>query len=128
QRLQKLQEIGTLLSAEQDLTRLLGLILRESRHLTNADAGTVFVRLDEVETQEHATGKDHIHKVTPFLVIKVAQNDSIKFPFKEMKLPFDRKTISGHVAASGDLLNLQDVYRLPADDPYPYSLAFEAKC
>src|SRR4030095_11472162 len=106
QRLQKLQDIGTQLSAEQDLTKLLDLILRESRHLTNADAGTVFVRLDEVETVEHATGKDNIHKVTPFLVIKVAQNDSIKFPFKEMKLPFDRKTIAGHVAASGQLLTL----------------------
>ena len=127
QRLQKLQEIGTQLSAEQDLTKLLDLILRESRHLTNADAGTVFVRLDEVETVEHATGKDSIHKITPFLVIKVAQNDSIKFPFKEMKLPFDRKTISGHVAASGELLNLEDVYKLPADAPYAYSRAFDER-
>ncbi|MBI3855376.1 MAG: GAF domain-containing protein [Planctomycetes bacterium] len=127
QRLQKLQEIGTQLSAEQDLTKLLDLILRESRHLTNADAGTVFVRVDEVETIEHATGKDNIHKVTPFLVIKVAQNDSIKFAFKEMKLPFDRKTISGHVAASGEVLNLEDVYQLPADAPYAYSKSFDQK-
>jgi HD-GYP domain-containing protein (c-di-GMP phosphodiesterase class II) len=127
QRLQKLQEIGTQLSAEQDLTKLLDLILRESRHLTNADAGTVFVRLDEVETVEHATGKDNIHKITPFLVIKVAQNDSIHFPFKEMKLPFDRKTISGHVAASGEVLNLEDVYQLPPDAPYAYSRAFDEK-
>ena len=127
QRLQKLQEIGTLLSAEQDLTRLLDLILRESRHLTNADAGTVFVRLDEVETLEHATGKDNIHKITPFLVIKVAQNDSIKFEFKEIKLPFDRKTISGHVAASGQLLNLEDVYKIPKDSPYAYSKSFDEK-
>jgi HD-GYP domain-containing protein (c-di-GMP phosphodiesterase class II) len=127
QRLQKLQEIGTLLSAEQDLTKLLGLILRESRHLTNADAGTVFVRHEEVETIEHATGKDNIHKVTPFLVIKVAQNDSLSFPFKEIKLPFDRKTISGHVAESGEILNLGDVYQLPAGAPYAYSKAFDQK-
>jgi HD-GYP domain-containing protein (c-di-GMP phosphodiesterase class II) len=127
QRFQKLQEIGTMLSAEQDLTKLLGLILRESRHLTNADAGTVFVRHEEVETIEHATGKDNIHKVTPFLVIKVAQNDSISFPFKEIKLPFDRKTISGHVAESGEILNLDDVYQLPADAPYAYSKTFDQK-
>jgi len=127
QRLQKLQEIGTLLSAEQDLTKLLDLILRESRNLTNADAGTVFVRLDEVETLEHATGKDNIHKVTPFLVIKVAQNDSIRFPFKEIKLPFDRKTISGHVAASGEILNIEDAYQLPKEAPYAYSKSFDEK-
>ncbi|HLY76146.1 MAG TPA: GAF domain-containing protein, partial [Planctomycetota bacterium] len=127
QRLQKLQQIGTQLSAEQDLTKLLDLILRESRQLTSADAGTVFVRLDEVETLEHATGKDSIHKVTPYLVIKVAQNDSIRFPFKEIKLPFDRKTLSGHVAASGEILNIEDAYRLPSDAPYAYSKSFDEK-
>jgi HD-GYP domain-containing protein (c-di-GMP phosphodiesterase class II) len=127
QRLQKLQEIGTQLSAEQDLTKLLDLILRESRHLTNSDAGTIFVRHEEVETLEHATGKDNIHKVTPYLIIKVAQNDSIRFPFKEIKLPFDRKTISGHVAESGEILNLDDVYQLPANAPYAYSKAFDQK-
>ncbi|HZE95994.1 MAG TPA: HD domain-containing phosphohydrolase [Planctomycetota bacterium] len=127
QRLQKLQEIGTQLSAEQDLTKLLDLILRESRHLTNSDAGTVFVRLDEVETVESATGKDNIHQVTPYLVIKVAQNDSIRFVFKEMKLPFDKKTISGHVATSGGILNLEDVYKLPPLAPYTYSKSFDEK-
>ncbi len=127
QRLQKLQEIGTQLSAEQDLTKLLDLILRESRHLTNADAGTVFVRQDDVETVENATGKDSIHKITPHLVIKVAQNDSIKFESKEIKLPFDRKTVSGHVAASGETLNLADVYQLPANAPYAYSKGFDQK-
>jgi HD-GYP domain-containing protein (c-di-GMP phosphodiesterase class II) len=127
QRLQKLQEIGTQLSAEQDLTKLLDLILRESRHLTNADAGTIFVRQDDVETVENATGKDSIHKITPHLVIKVAQNDSIKFESKEIKLPFDRKTVSGHVAASGEILNLEDVYKLPAKAPYAYSKAFDQK-
>ncbi|RPH51721.1 MAG: GAF domain-containing protein, partial [Planctomycetota bacterium] len=127
QRLQKLQEIGTQLSAEQDLTKLLDLILRESRHLTNADAGTIFVRQDDVETVENATGKDSIHKITPHLVIKVAQNDSIKFESREIKLPFDRKTISGHVAASGETLNLEDVYKLPAKAPYAYSKAFDQK-
>jgi HD-GYP domain-containing protein (c-di-GMP phosphodiesterase class II) len=127
ERLQRLQAIGTQLSAEQDLTKLLDLILRESRHLTNADAGTIFVRQDDVETVENATGKDSIHKITPHLVIKVAQNDSIKFESREIKLPFDRKTISGHVAASGEVLNLEDVYQLPAEAPYAYSKAFDQK-
>jgi HD-GYP domain-containing protein (c-di-GMP phosphodiesterase class II) len=125
QRLQKLQEIGTLLSAEQDLVKLLGLILRESRMLTNSDAGTIFVREDEVKVVENATGKDGIHTVTPFLALKVAQNDSMHFPFKEMRLPFDRKTLAGHVAATGEVLNLPDVYKIPKDAPYAYSTAFD---
>ncbi len=125
QRLQKLQEIGTMLSAERDLVRLLGLILRESRSLTSADAGTIFVREDDVQAVENATGKDAIHRITPYIALKVAQNDSIRLPFKEMKLPFEGKTIAGHVALTGEILNLEDVYRLPAGAPYAYNAAFD---
>jgi HD-GYP domain-containing protein (c-di-GMP phosphodiesterase class II) len=125
QRLQKLQEIGTMLSAERDLVKLLALILRESRHLTNADAGAIFVREDDVQVVENATARDRTQNVTPYLSLKVAQNDSIHFPFKEMKLPFDRRTLAGHVAASGEILNLEDVYRIPKDAPYSYSTAFD---
>ena len=38
------------------------------------------------------------HTVTPYLALKIAQNDSIRFPFKEMRLPFDVRTIAGYVA------------------------------
>ncbi len=125
ERLQKLQEIGTLLSAEQDLVRLLSLILFESRRLTGADAGSVFVREDQVETDPGATGKDPIHRVTPLLAMKVAQNDSLRLPFKEMRLPFNRSTISGHVALSGEVLNIPDAYRIPEGAPYSYSTVFD---
>lgn len=124
-RLQKLQEIGTALSAEHNLQKLLTNILRESRTLTIADSGSVFIREDQVETNHNATGKDPMHTITPFLSLKVAQNDSIHFPFKEMKLPYDRKTIAGHVATSGEILNIPDVYQLPKDAPYSYSTAFD---
>lgn len=127
QRLQKLQEIGTQLSAEHDLEKLLDLILRESRFLTDADAGTIFVREDEVVTDPNATGKDRIHKVTPYLAMKVAQNDSIRLPFKQMRLSFDQKTISGYVAVSGEIVNLPDVYHIPPGAPYSYSRAFDER-
>lgn len=125
QKLQKLQEIGTMLSAEQDLLKLLGLILQESRNLTSADAGAVFVREDDVQVNPNATGKDRIHKITPYIALKTAQNDSISLPFKELKLPVNEKTISGHVAVSGDILNLSDVYSIPPGTVYSYSTAFD---
>jgi HD-GYP domain-containing protein (c-di-GMP phosphodiesterase class II) len=127
QRLQKLQEIGALLSAEHDLVKLLDLILRESRRLTGADAGTIFVRWDDIQFNDEATGKDSIHRSTPYLAMKVAQNDSISLPFRELRLPFDQKTIAGHVACSGEVLNLEDVYHLPPEVPYSYSRAFDEK-
>src|SRR5204863_7797971 len=108
-----------------DLAKLLGLILRESRFLTEADAGAVYVRVDDIQVVEGATGKDDIHKVTPWLALKIVQNDSITVPFKEMRLPFDQKTISGHVASTGSILNLPDVYQLPDGVPFTYSKAFD---
>jgi HD-GYP domain-containing protein (c-di-GMP phosphodiesterase class II) len=125
ERFQKLQDISTLLSAEKDLVKLLSLILSESRSLTSADAGTIFVREDEIHTPEHSTPRDKVHRVTPLLVLKVTQNDSIQFPFKEMRLHFDQRTIAGHVAMTGRLLNLEDVYTLPPGVPYSYSTAFD---
>lgn len=125
QRLQKLQEIGIALSAEQDLGRLLAMILKESRVLTNADSGAIYIRDDDVQTVPNATAKDPITKTTPYLHLRVAQNDSVQFPFKEMKLPFDAKTISGHVAISGEKVNLLDVYDIPKSESFSYSTAFD---
>ncbi len=126
QRYQKLQEIATALSEEHDLGALLHLILRESRALTSADSGSVYVREDLVELNTQATGKDTtIHRVTPSLVLKVTQNDSLAFPFKELRLPFDKRTIAGFVANSGEVLNLVDVYNLPKDVPFSYNREFD---
>ncbi len=125
QRLQKLQQIGAALSAEHDLGKLLQLILRESRSLTGADSGSIYIRGDEVEVDPKATAKDEITKRTPYLALKVVQNDSVTFPFKEMKLPFDRKTIAGYVALSGEMQNLIDCYSLPPDVPYSYNKGFD---
>jgi HD-GYP domain-containing protein (c-di-GMP phosphodiesterase class II) len=126
ERYQKLQEIATALSEEQDLGRLLNVILRESRALTAADSGSVYVREDITEQNPEATGKDTtIHRVTSSLVLKITQNDSIAFPFKELRLPFDKKTVAGYVAVSGEVLNIVDAYNLPDGVPFSYNRDFD---
>jgi HD-GYP domain-containing protein (c-di-GMP phosphodiesterase class II) len=124
---QKLQEIGSALSAEKDLAALLTLILRESATLTGADSGTIYVREDDVEFLENATAKDTISRSTPFLVGKFTRNDSLDLPFKEFRLPFDVKTVAGYVANSGEVVNLPDAYQLPPEVPFSYNKAFDEK-
>src|SRR5688572_13184904 len=124
---QKLREIGSALSAEKDLTALLHLILRESRSLTGADSGSIYIREDEVEFLENATAKDTISRSTPYLVLKITQNESLDFPFKEFRLPFDVKTVAGYVANSGEIVNLPDAYKLPAGVPFSYNKSFDEK-
>jgi len=124
---QKLQEIGSALSAEKDLAALLTLILRESSTLTGSDSGTIYVREDEVEFLENATAKDTLSRSTPYLVAKFTRNDSLDLPFKEFRLPFDVKTVAGYVANSGEVVNLPDAYKLPPGVPFSYNKAFDEK-
>lgn len=125
QRLRRLQEVGTALTGEGDLERLLARILKEGRALLQAEAGSVFLREDDVSISPRATGKDEIHQVRPRLVLKVAQNDAIRFPFQEMRLPFDTKTVAGYVATSGDVVNVPDVYALDKGSSFSYSTTFD---
>lgn len=124
-KLHRLQEISVAVSAEQNLDRLLAFILTSARELVSADAGSIFVRLDDLALNKEATGKDDLYQATPFLVMKAAQNESLEFPFREMKLPFDPSSIAGTVALSGATLNIPDVYRIPADAGYTHSSKFD---
>lgn len=124
-KLKRLQEISVAVSAEQNLDRLLSFILTSARELVNADAGSIFVRLDDVHLKKEATGKDDLYESTPYIVMKAAQNDSLEFPFREMKLPFDKSSIAGYVALSGATLNIPDVYKIPAGSGYSHSSKFD---
>ena len=124
-RLRRLQEVGTALTGEEDLDVLLSRILKEGRALLQAEAGSVFLREDEMTEVPHATGKDEIHKIQPYLVLKVAQNEEIRFPFQEMRLPLDAKTVSGYVGTSGKVVNAPDVYSLDEKSSFSYSTTFD---
>jgi HD-GYP domain-containing protein (c-di-GMP phosphodiesterase class II) len=125
ERFHRLQRVGVALSAEQNLDRLLRMILDTAKDLTTADAGTVFVRVDETQMNQNATGKDEIWSSTPSLALKVSVNDSIHFPFQEMRLPWDQSSIAGRVAATGELLNIPNAYDLPKDSPFRHSDRFD---
>jgi HD-GYP domain-containing protein (c-di-GMP phosphodiesterase class II) len=124
-KLHRLQQISVLVSAEQNLDRLLAFILTSARELCNADAGSIFVRVDEIALRKQATGKDDLYLTTPYIVLKAAQNDSLEFPFREMKLPFDKSSIAGYVALSRATLNIPDVYRIPPGAGYSHSSKFD---
>jgi HD-GYP domain-containing protein (c-di-GMP phosphodiesterase class II) len=124
-KLKRLQEISVAVSAEQNLDRLLSFILTSARELVNADAGSIFVRIDDIHLKKDATGKDDLYESTPYIVMKAAQNDSLEFPFREMRLPFDKSSIAGYVALSGVTLNIPDVYKIPAGSGYSHSSKFD---
>ncbi|MBC8214572.1 MAG: GAF domain-containing protein [Candidatus Marinimicrobia bacterium] len=110
-RLKKLNEIGIALSKEKDINRLLELILEEAKSFTNADAGTLYMMVDD-DTR---------------LQYKIMRTDSLNFklggtaePVPESIYPvklFNPKTgepnhnnVSAHSAITGETINITDAY------------------
>ncbi len=113
--LKELNRIGIALSTEHEHERLLGLILRTLRDVTCCDGGSVYI----VETDERGER---------MLRFKLFQNDTIATStkkFKEFAIPIDRQTLAGYVAATGEPLNIPDVYAIGADAEYKFNPSFD---
>jgi HD-GYP domain-containing protein (c-di-GMP phosphodiesterase class II) len=97
--LETVNKIGVALSTERNTDALLELILTKSREITGCDAGSLYLA-----EEEHGGGKH--------LVFKLTQSDSHSVPFRQFTLPIDTKSIAGYAAATGEILNIKDAYRI----------------
>jgi HD-GYP domain-containing protein (c-di-GMP phosphodiesterase class II) len=97
--LETLNKIGVALSTERNTDALLELILSKSREITSADAGSLYL------VEEEPSGGKH-------MVFKLTQSDSHSVPFRQFTLPIDTRSIAGYAAATGQILNIKDAYRI----------------
>ena len=139
----ELNRIGAALSAEHDTTKLLDLILTKCRELTRADAGSLYLVEQESATElppapdptsipAHGAKASDVpapdvqsssgQKVLRF---KLAQNDSVSIPFREVTIPITDQSIAGYVALHGETVNLSDAYNLPPHVPYSINRKFD---
>ena len=80
--LNKLADISISLSSEDDLMTLLRKILEEGQNIACCDAASLFL-INEINDHERD------------LVFKLTQNDSMEFPFEELRFPLDESSIAG---------------------------------
>lgn len=111
-----LNSIGASLSAERDIHRLLDAILTNSRHITGADAGSLY--LVEPEAREGGGRR---------LRFMHSQNDSLALSFSQFTLEINKQSIAGYVALTGETLNLPDVYNIVAGRPFSFNRSFDQK-
>ncbi|MSP42657.1 MAG: HD domain-containing protein [Alphaproteobacteria bacterium] len=97
----------------QSLTQLLSRVLRKSRMLTGAEAGTIFI------VRRKRSGA--------YLQAVNAQNDRIRVNASDFEVPVSNKTISGYVGGTGETVIIDDVYHIDAAKPYSFNPAYEAK-
>jgi putative two-component system response regulator len=115
---EKLLNVGIALSSIHDLEKLLDLILQETRRLTKADAGTLYLAKD---------GQ---------LIFKVSQCQSLvercgeacmRRMYQSFSLPISRESIAGYVALTKKVLNIPDVREIPRKASYHYNPSWDER-
>ncbi|MBA7614679.1 hypothetical protein ES703_21948 [subsurface metagenome] len=110
-------DIGIKLSSEQNLEKLLDLILKNARYICNADAGSLYLKegnnlrfvISQTSTLEMEMGEEEFKKLlTPHT------------------LPISNKSIAGWSAKNKGLLNIKDVYKIN-HTPYCHDKEFDKK-
>lgn len=95
------------------LGQLLDKVLQKSRLLTRAEAGTIFT--------VHKRGSQR------WLEPASVQNDAIKVKRADFIVPIGPGTIAGHVAHSGKMVRIDDVYAIPKRSPFTFDPSREHK-
>ena len=106
--IKRLTQIGTALSAEKNLDRLLEMIVDEARKFTNADAGALYIMSDD-ETELHFA----IVQNNSLGVRMGGTGGKITWPSVNLKNTdgsFNNANVSAYVAISGETVNIADVY------------------
>ena len=102
-------EVSTALTAEKDIEKLLDLILTKTRHLTKADAGSLYLK----------EGDNHLRFV-------FTQNVSTDWTGKkDILLEIKENSISGYTAKISKSFNLLDVYSIPESFPFTFNKSFD---
>jgi HD-GYP domain-containing protein (c-di-GMP phosphodiesterase class II) len=109
----ELLQVGIALSAERDNNKLLDYILRQVRQISRADAGTIYLL-----EKDPKTGAQKLR-------FKITQNDSNPRDYSEFTFPLSTKGVSGYVASTGMILNIEDAYKIPADMEYGFNVDYD---
>jgi HD-GYP domain-containing protein (c-di-GMP phosphodiesterase class II) len=111
QSMERLHEVGRALVSEQNLDRLLDLILTKARELLKAEAGSIYLLNGEGDRRD--------------LLFAHTQNAKVRLPFHRIVMPVSHQTLAGFVALTGESLNIKDVYHIQADAPYRFNDSFD---
>jgi len=117
--MEELNRIGIALSETRNVSALLDMILAKARHITGADAGSLYL-VEEVRPDALAPGPGE-----RLLRFKLTQNDSLQFPFAEFVLPMREDSLAGYSAMRGEVINLVDAYRIPRGRPYRFNERYD---
>lgn len=114
--------IQDILHVTEEITQLkhvdtiLDKILYESRRITNADAGSIYLAEND---ELHFS---YVHNDTLF-----SENDVHKQIYTSYAVPIDEHSIVGYAAMTGTPIDIDDAYDIPDPQPYKFNDFFDKK-
>jgi diguanylate cyclase (GGDEF)-like protein len=117
QLLKQLIQVGIAFTSERELATLLERIVTEARRLTNAEAGTLYLRDGDV--LRFAVTQNE-------LLSKRMGDDEMRRHFGGQPLRLTQPSLAGYVALTGRPLCLPDAYNVPKNRPYVFNQDFDS--
>jgi HD-GYP domain-containing protein (c-di-GMP phosphodiesterase class II) len=117
EKLNKLAMLGVELNKVRDVDILLEQILSDARSFVNADAGSIYIRNKE--------SLDFTYSQNDTLQSRIPEGE--KLIYATFSMPIDKNSIAGYAAATGQPLNIADVYKIEPKAPYGFSKKFDEK-
>ncbi len=113
---EKISQIILDLNLINDLDSLLERILTETRALTNADAGTIYLK----------EGDDLVFRNFQNNTLIEADEKSFRTAlYSNIKVPVNDKSLAGYCASHNEIVNIEDVYDMPKYVPYNFNNKFD---
>ncbi|HEX6510819.1 MAG TPA: HD domain-containing phosphohydrolase [Chloroflexota bacterium] len=129
----ELHYVGVALSSVKDTDELQSLILNQALAITSADAGSLYVVVEEEQPATDDAGQplldadgSPILTPTKMLAFNKSQNFSNPTDFEAFRMPLNAG-IAGYVAATATLVQHLDIYDLPAEAPYSFNREFDVQ-
>ncbi len=115
QKLANIINLGREISEIIDVDVLLDRTLQIARDLTNADAGSIYIKEND-KLKFYHTQNDTLQKRLP---------PGKKLIYSIFSIPINSRSIAGCCASAGDILNIPDVHKLPKDASYSFDSKFD---
>jgi len=113
--LSRIIELDLELNQVKDLDILLDRILKEARGLVTADAGSIYIRRKD-KLEFSYTQNDTLQKALP---------QGKKLIYSSFTVPINNRSLAGHAAETGEIVNIIDAYNLTENVPYSFSQDFD---
>lgn len=114
----KLQRVVALheeLAEVNDLDILLEHVLTRARQFMRADAGSIYVRDGDTLRFSYTQNDTQRRRLAP----------GKKLIYSTFSIPISHESIAGHVALTGESLNIPDAYELAPDLPYHFKREYD---